>query len=254
LAQTRKITVANLAILNVLPKQWSTKANAQTGGTDMKKSSLHTIVGVMLIALLASAAPAFSQDKRVEINPFFGYSFSDGVTVQPIEIGGEVLNAVDVKDGFSFGVSFGYYVNENIEVGFLVSRQNSALAVEGTNARDLVDMPVYNYHGIFTYNFGDGDAMIRPFLMGGLGATNYAPGEAEGVDVDNETKLSTTWGAGLKLYPNPSVGFSLMGRWTPTYIRSDPGGYWCGWYGCWLVGDPQYANQFELTGGVSFRF
>ena len=82
-----------------------------------------------------------------------------------------------MKDGLSFGVSFGYYVNDNIEVGFLVSRQDSALATEGTNARDLVDMPVYNYHGIFTYNFGDGDAMVRPFLMGGLGATSYAPGE-----------------------------------------------------------------------------
>jgi len=220
----------------------------------MQKKALYN-VALLLSALLTSAQLSFSQDKRVEINPFFGYSFSDGVSVQPIQVGGEVLTAVDVKDGYSFGVSFGYYVNENMEVGFLVSRQDSALASEGTNARDLVDMSVYNYHGVFTYNFGDEDASMRPFLMGGLGATSYSPGDdAMGVDVDNEIKFSSTWGAGLKFYPAPSFGISLMGRWTPTYIKSDPGGYWCGFYGCWLLSDPQYANQFELSGGVSLRF
>ena len=220
----------------------------------MKKNAWYNVALVPGI-FLALAASTFAQDKRIEINPFFGYSFSDGVTFQPVEIEGEVFNSVDIKDGFAFGLSFGYYVNENIEVGFLVSRQESVLRAGGAGAtRDLVDMPVYNYHGIFTYNFGDGDAPMRPFVMGGLGATSYSPGEAREVDVDNETKFSSTWGAGLKFYPAPSFGISLMGRWTPTYVKSDPGGYWCGWYGCWLIGDPQYANQFELSGGVSLRF
>jgi len=60
----------------------------------MKKSQFLGIVSVTLLAFLAIASPGFSQDKRVEINPFFGYSFSDGVTVDPIAIGGSAKRPV----------------------------------------------------------------------------------------------------------------------------------------------------------------
>ena len=53
----------------------------------MNKSAFR-IVSITLLTFIAIAAPAFSQEKRVEINPFFGYTFSDGVTVDPIAIGG----------------------------------------------------------------------------------------------------------------------------------------------------------------------
>ena len=220
----------------------------------MKYGTLHIVIAVMVIALLASAAPGFSQGKRVEVNPFFGYSMSDGVTIDPIAIGGEVYDAVNVKSGTSYGVSFGVFVNENFEIGFLYSRQDSKLEGEGTTTTEFATMPVSNYHGIFTYNFGDGDSPARPFLFGGIGATAYSPADANGESIDAESRLSSTWGAGVKLYPNPSIGFSVMARWTPTYIKSDPAGYWCGWYGCYVVGDTQYSNQFELSGGLSFRF
>jgi hypothetical protein len=70
-------------------------------------------------------APGFSQDQRVEINPFFGYSISDGVTVVPIAIGGEIYDSVNVKDGAAFGINVGVYVTPNVEVGFLFGRQES---------------------------------------------------------------------------------------------------------------------------------
>jgi hypothetical protein len=219
-----------------------------------KKNMLNTIVLIVLIALLVSAAPVFSQDKRVELNPFFGYTFSDGVTIDPLRVGREVFDTVDVKDGVSYGFHVGVFVTENAEVGFLWSRQESELAGDGTSAIDFTNMPVYNYHAVFTWNFGESDAPARPFIFGGLGATQYSPQDVGGVSFDGETQLSGTWGAGIKAYPDPRVGFSVMGRWTPTYIKSDPAGYWCGFYGCYLVSETQYSNQFELSGGVSFRF
>lgn len=220
----------------------------------MKKHATKRIVPALMLTFLAMVTPGFSQDPRIEINPFFGYSFSDGVTIDPLRIGGEVFDTVDVKDGVSYGFHVGVFVTENAEVGFLWSRQESELAGDGTSAMDFVNMPVYNYHAVFTYNFGDSDAPARPFLFGGLGATRYSPEDAMGVSFDGETQFSSTWGAGVKVYPNPRVGVSLMGRWTPTYIKSDPAGYWCGFYGCYLVSDTQYANQFELSGGLSLRF
>jgi hypothetical protein len=29
------------------------------------------------------------------------------------------------------------------------------------------------YHGYFAYNFGESDATVRPYFLGGLGATHY---------------------------------------------------------------------------------
>lgn len=223
----------------------------------MNKPMLLRIVPVTLVYILALAAP--SQAQKVEINPFFGYSLSDGVTIDPLVFGGEVWDAIDVKDGISYGFHVGVFVSENAEIGFLWSRQDSVLGGEGTSPMEFTDMPVMNYHALFTYNFFESDATARPFIFGGLGATTYSPEDVtvDGMNVsfDGETQFSSTWGAGVKVYPNGSkVGFTAMLRWTPTYIKSDPGGYWCGYYGCYVVSDTQYANQFELSGGVSFRF
>ena len=73
--------------------------------------------------------------------------------------------------------------------------------------------------------------------------------------IDGGTRFSGTFGAGLKLFPGPRFGLRLEGRWTPTYIKSDAVGWWCDpFWGCYLVGNSQYANQFELSGGVTLRF
>lgn len=42
--------------------------------------------------------------------------------------------------------------------------------------------------------------------------------------IDSSTRFSTTWGGGVKVYPGRNVGLKLTARWTPTYIKSDPGG------------------------------
>jgi hypothetical protein len=158
----------------------------------MNYKSSRRIVPVIALTLVAIAAPTFPQEKRVEINPFFGYTFSDGVTVDPIAIGGQIYNEVNPQSGMAFGIGFGVFVNENMEVGFLWGRQDSVLEGKGTETTEFADMSVNNYHAIFTYNFGEEDAKARPFVFGGLGATSYSPGE----DISGETQFSSTWGGG----------------------------------------------------------
>jgi hypothetical protein len=223
----------------------------------MKTRTFRRSSSILVLSILAVAASAVAQEKRVEINPFFGYSFSDGVTVEPFILGGTVFDAVNVQSGMVFGVQFGVFVTENAEIGFLWARQDSVFQAKNGRTEDLTDMNVDNYHAVFTYNWFDEDAMARPFLFGGIGATDFSPQPIGGFDVDGETQFSGTWGGGVKVYPNPSVGFTTMIRWTPNYIKSDPEGVWCSpywFYGCYVLGDPQYANQFEFSGGVIFRF
>jgi len=215
--------------------------------------------------LFLSAVPAFAQrDARAEVGVTFGWVYSDGVSGSTrIVPGVGSFDRVDPKDSFGWSAEVGFFVNPNVEVGFLYGQQPSKLllgGVGGTPDKEVGDMPIRTYHAVFTYNFGESDAKIRPYIMGGLGASDFGAvdyvrvGGAPGT-VNGATKFSSTWGAGVKIYGNSRVGARAGVRWTPTYVKSDASGYWCDpFWGCYLVGDPQYSNQFELNGGITVKF
>jgi outer membrane protein W len=214
---------------------------------------------ISAIAIIATATSAYAQ--RVEASIILGWTFSDGVTGDAVLAGdGNLYDAIDVKDSVSWGFGVGFNATENVEVGFLFGQQLSTLAVEGTATQELGDLKVNTYHPYFAYNFGEADAQVRPYVLFGLGATNYGkvsyatPGGRVG-ETGSETQFSTTIGAGVKAFPSPKVGFRVGVQWTPTYIKSDAAGWWCDpYWGCYLASSAQYSNQFQFNGGVTFRF
>jgi outer membrane protein W len=226
----------------------------------MTRAVIRQVAFVCASVALLAAAPAQAQEGRFEIGASAGWTLSDGVTFSGVIAGdGNVYNSIEPKDSFSYSLQAGYFVNPNLEVGFLFSQQKSTLVVGGTNEREIGDFSVDNYHGFLAYHFGEEDAKARPYFLGGAGATHYGTvpftvanfsGETGG-----ETQFSTTWGLGVKLYPSPKFGLNLLARWTPTYIKSDAEGWWCDpYWGCYVVGDSQYSNQFEFSGGIVIRF
>jgi opacity protein-like surface antigen len=147
-----------------------------------------------------------------------------------------------------------------VEVGFLWGRQDTDLVASGTVAVAVAPLTIDNYHGFLAYNFGAADDVVRPYLLGGLGATRYGriqiAGDSLTLDLPAGSRFSTTWGAGVKVYPARNFGVFGGVRWTPTYIKSDGAGWWCDpwWGGCWVVGNAQYSNQWEFNGGINLRF
>jgi opacity protein-like surface antigen len=223
------------------------------------------VLGAVLAFFAAAAPPVAAQ--RFEASVFGGYTASEGIELSETRIiGGQIFDQLDITSGGSWGFTAGVFVTPGIEIEFLYSRQFSTLEAGGELAIDtkIADMNVDNFHGLFVYNYGDSDARVRPFAFGGLGATSYGFGDvsaqfpilAARTDIEGETRFSTTWGGGVKFYPAPNVGVKVMGRWTPTYIKSDPGGLWCDPFypTCWVVADVDYSNQFEISGGVTVRF
>jgi len=219
------------------------------------------VVWMAAAATILAAPSVFAQEHRGEVGVDLGWTFSDGVDGQPVRaLDGNTYDRVDPKDSFKWGLHGGAYIGPNAEVGFMFSQQLSTLQLGGTNTRDVGDMTISNYHAYFGYNFFDPEVKVRPYLFGGLGATNF--GEVpytrfNGVQgtVGAETQFSTTWGAGVKMFASPNFGIKVGAQWTPTYIKSDSAGWWCDpYWGCYVVGDAKYANQFDFTGGVTFRF
>jgi hypothetical protein len=215
---------------------------------------------IAAIVGLATAHAAQAQDSRVEIGASAGWTFSDGVTFDGVLAGdGNVYSGIEPEDAFSWGLNIGFFVNEQSEVGFLFSQQKAKLSVTGTNTFEIGDQSVDNYHGYYAYNFGESDAAARPYILLGLGATRYGgvPFSVAGFtgETEGSSNFSGTLGAGIKINPGPRFGLKLGARWTPTYIKSDADGWWCDpYWGCYVVGDAQYSNQFEFSGGILIRF
>jgi hypothetical protein len=215
---------------------------------------------VMVIAglfILTGVVPAFAQ--RVEVSGFLGWSLTDGVDADSaVAIEGNIYDKVEPDDAAIYGFTVGALVGEGAEVGFRWAQQPTTLIISGTADREIGDMSITSYHGYFAYNFGEVDAPIRPFVLFGLGATNYGSVDVTvaGVNrsVGGETQFSTTWAAGIKAHAR-AVGLRAAVEWTPTYIKTDSAGWWCDpYWGCYLVGNSQYSSQFQFTGGVLFRF
>jgi hypothetical protein len=218
---------------------------------------LRKTVMTLAVGLALSASAAWAQDPRAEISGTVGWTFSDGVSGGTYTINGEDFSRVDPKDAFSWGARIGFFATPQVEVGALFNLQSTTMEISGPrNTADLGDLSIYNYHGYVAYNFGDSDASVRPYFLGGLGATQYGSITLpSGRELGGNTKFSSTWALGVKLYPSRGVGLRLEARWTPTYIKSDYAGTWCDpYWGCYALGNAQFANQFELNGGIALRF
>jgi outer membrane protein W len=217
-------------------------------------------IGVAVAAVLVTA-PAWAQHEgKVEASVNAGWTFSDGVGgANVILADGNAYDSIGPKDSFSWGLTLGYNFTPNWGLEFIYDQQESKLEIGGTNTLDLGDFKISNYHGAFVYSFGEESATARPYVLFGAGATSY-PGLTTSVfgtshTTQGNTKFSGTVGLGVKIYPGHNVGLKLQTRWTPTYIKSDSTGYWCDpYWGCYATSNAQYSNQFELTGGLTFRF
>jgi opacity protein-like surface antigen len=216
---------------------------------------------VLAVAVLLMASGTAMAQKKVEVSGLVGWTFSDGVAGDGIKApDGNVYNSVDLKDSVNYGFMLGIMATDNFEVGFLFNRQQSGVTLGGTQTRFLGDMGINTYHGYVAYDFGEADAKFRPYILGGIGATNfgkvnYTNAAGASATLASTTRFSTTWGGGIKYFPAPSVGLRVGLRWTPTYITTDSAGWWCDpYWGCWVVGNAKYANQVDFSGGVTIRF
>lgn len=215
------------------------------------------------VAFIVTGSIAMAQESKIEAGVNIGYTLSEGVEVNQ-DYNAALVKKVNPTNGTSWGFNLDFLATENFAVGFLYDQQMNKLNLDlqGGGKIDLADNNTYNYHGVFTYNAGEEDSPIRPYFFGGVGATRFSGGKIllEAVPADastsigSETKFSTVWGGGVKFFPSKNIGFKFDARWTPTYIKTDAAGIWCGPYGCWVVGDTDYSNQFKMSAGIILRF
>jgi hypothetical protein len=220
-----------------------------------------------LAALVFAATTATAADEpRMEASLRIGGTASTGIDSNEVVPSGQSPVFVEVrpKNGISYGLDFGYFTSEKLQVGALVAVQKSELQMTGPNAWAQLGegLDVQNFMATVAYHTGDSWTKTRFYVLGGIGATRYGQVTILGINdtvvVGGETKFATTWGGGVKHYPNDRWGLKLGLRWTPTNLGETADEWVCSPYWpreCTVGGtNTHYGQQYELAGAVMIRF
>jgi outer membrane protein W len=195
-------------------------------------------IGAVVSSVLLLAVPASAQ--RFEAAGLFGYTTSAGLDqvareLQDLEIGG----------GFTWAGQFDYFFTSNLGVEASWAQREGDVTVSTSAGKGgLFDLDARQLLGSVVYQWGAEESKLRPFVVGGLGATFF---EAE--DIRSETKFAWAAGGGVKLYFHRRLGIKLQAKLNST-VLDDESSDFCDPFGfC-----SSSVNPFELLSGVVFRF
>jgi len=195
---------------------------------------------VLLLTLIS--LPAFAQ--QVEVTPFIAYRSGgefQADTINPNE-------DVQIDESEAYGVAVNIPLTPWSQIELMADFQSSNF--QGGNDifvpdQSLGDVDVAYYHVGFLVQ-GD-HPKVQPFGVISLGATNINP-DLPGLD--SETKFSTSFGGGVKLFFSRNVGMRFEGRGFYTLLDRNDGFDDCNY--CY-----DYTNdlwQGEIRAGLIMRF
>jgi opacity protein-like surface antigen len=204
---------------------------------------------MLIFTTVTLFASAFAQN--IEFTGQVGGQLNGGVNLAT-----SLFHRIEVANGVNYGITAGYLLGEHYGVEFQWNR-NKADTFAQPNGQfssvKLFTLSQNQYLGNFLVHLASRDAKLRPFVMFGIGANALDP-DVHGVS--GTTRLVYSAGAGAKYNFSPHLGLRGQFKWSPTYITTSNGGYWCNpsWGGCWAVGNNHYLNEFDITGGITVRF
>jgi opacity protein-like surface antigen len=192
---------------------------------------------------------AFSQN--VEITGYAGGQFNGG-----LDLSTSLFRRIEVENSTNYGLSAGYLVGEHYGVEFQWNHTKADTFAQPAGGGSDIKVFALNqdqYMGNFLFHFTDREAKLRPFAFFGLGASHLSPDRS---GVDSTTRFAFSLGGGAKYNISKHFGVRGQAKWSPTYITTTDGGYWCDpfWGGCWVVGNDHYLHEFDISGGITFRF
>jgi hypothetical protein len=191
-----------------------------------------------ILGLLVLATPAWAQ--RFEAAGLFGYTTSAGLDQVARE-----LEDLEIGGGFTWSGQFDYFFTPRLGIEASWARREGEVTVTTRDGSGvLFDLDADQILGSVVYQWGAEESRIRPFVVGGLGATIF---RAE--DIPSETKFAWAAGGGLKLYFHRKLGIKVQAKLSSTLLNDESSDF-CDPFGfC-----SSSVNPFELLSGVVFRF
>jgi hypothetical protein len=206
---------------------------------------------LLVMALIVMAAPAAWAQKGIEITPFVGGQINGGM-----DISTPIFNRIDVQNGLNFGITGGYLLGEYTGVEFMWNHNKANTVAQftgGGNFPKVFQLQTNQFLGDYVVHFKGRESRLRPFVFAGLGVSNLAPGRS---DAGSITRFAWNFGGGAKYNFSKHLGVRVQVKTSPTYVNSGAKQFWCDpiWGGCWSMGENNFLQELDFSGGLTFRF
>jgi Outer membrane protein beta-barrel domain len=198
------------------------------------------------------AVPGAFAQHEFEITPFGGYKLGGNISLPPGTP--SPYDNLPIKSSVDYGLEGDYSIWPNFQAEFQFDHQPTDIDAHSyaTNTQTLLtsaDINMYQFD--VAYNFKPTDAKLKPFFDAGIGWTQWKP--ASLLPVDSKT-FSYNVGGGVKYFFSSHFGLRLDARWSPSRTTVSPQEY-CDYFGyCGQYPAYAHAEQFQINGGLIFRF
>lgn len=190
--------------------------------------------------LVASATPFAFAQRSLELTPFVAGRFggtirADSTDPSPLRVGA----------GAAGGAALAWNTGTPLSLEFLWTT-HSTTGRPPAGQRVHIGLNDCNV----TYNVPQREAGIQPYVMGGIGPARLSVAGKAG------TKLSLSFGAGLKYFFTPRMGLRLQSRIAMLTLYSGPESELvCDQYaGCYTIEESHGLSQGEVSVGWIFRW
>jgi opacity protein-like surface antigen len=191
-----------------------------------------------LLALLLLAAPASAQ--KFEAAGLFGYTTSG--SLEPVA---RELESYEIGGSFTWQGQFDYFFTPHLGLEFSWGAREGALTLStSAGTGELFEIDMGQVLGSVVYQWGAGESKVRPFVLGGLGATSF-----DADDIPSETKLAWAVGGGAKFFLHRKLGIKVQAKFDSTLLNDESSDF-CDPFGFCASS----LSSFELLSGVVFRF
>ena len=155
------------------------------------------------------------------------------------------VDSTSVGGGFSWQLAIGRNFGSRFGAEAFWMEQFTSYRVEaGGETGTLFKMSMIQLHGNFLYHLGGAGSRVQPYALVGVGSTFFSA-----TDLEKETKFSMGVGGGVKMFIRDEIGLRGQFRYKPTFLNDSQSDF------CDPFGFCQSTlNQFEFSGGVTFRF
>jgi hypothetical protein len=191
----------------------------------------------------------------------YGQNFEIGANVGGqinggLDLSTTLFHRIEVGNSLNYGITAGYLLGEHYGIEFQWNKNQAdtrAQPIGGGSSIKVFNLNQNQYMANFLLHLTDREERFRPFVFFGLGANSLDPARSS---VNGTTRFAASLGGGAKYNIGRHFGLRAQLKWSPTYITTTNGGYWCDpfWGGCWTVGNSHYLHEFDITGGFTLRF
>jgi outer membrane protein W len=199
----------------------------------------------LAIIALAFSGAAFAQSGEFWFSAGESLLWHNDIgTTAPI---GGSPNDYSLGNGFRFGFRFDLNTHERLgyELSYFYSR--SSLDVNVPAATGSTGFGIHTVSGDVLYHFVKRDSRIRPFVMGGLGFSNFVPPGSSATSGGGSNEFQVNYGGGVK--------FKVGSKWGHDWgIRADVKQfqYFSKPFGLYLANGKLQQTEATLGFGILF--